>query len=202
MTFKPSSTFLFSYIWLALELYLFLYLIQAYVSSYFLISPLFFLAFARIYWWLNFSPDSSIQTLFILGVIPIQFFVNYWLPSDLFWVIFAPYIFMFLATGYLRIYFTSYHLSKEVLTIYSFKTKTWKIDQSRQITFIKNARGRVLNFGCLFIPVENNQNKDKGILHFMFLGQRSMNKFTDFIRIDGIKNVEKALNKINQNLYE
>ena len=109
---------------------------------------------------------------------------------------------MFLATGYLRIYFTSYHLSKEALTISSCKTKTWKIDQSRQITFIQNARGRVLNFGCLLIPVENNQNKDKGILHFIFLGQRSMHKLIDFIRVDGIKNVEKALNKINQNLYE
>ena len=202
MTFKPYYTFLFSYIWLALELYLFLYLIQAYITNCFLIPPLFFLAFARLYWWLNFSRDSAIQTLFILGVIPIQFCVNYWLPSDLFWVIFAPYIFMFVATGYLRIYFTSYHLSKEAITISSYKTKTWKIDQSRQITFSQNARGRVLNFGCLLIPVENNQNKDKGILHFIFLGQRSMHNFIDFIRVDGIKNVEKALNKINQNLYE
>jgi len=202
LTFKPNYTFLFSYAWLAIEIYLFLYLIQSYTTDYFLISLLFFLAFARLYWWLNFSPDSAIQTLFILGVIPIQFCANYFFSPDFFWVICGPYVLMLLVIGFYRIYFTSYHLSKEAITISLFKNTTFKIDQSRQITFIQNSRGRVLNFGCLLIPVERDQNKDKGIVHFIFLGQRSICKFRDFIRVDGIKNVKKVLNMINQNLYE
>lgn len=109
---------------------------------------------------------------------------------------------MLLATGVCRIYFMKYNLSKENVSISLFKSKTWTIDQNRQIDFKQNPRGRQLNFGCLLIPVKNNEKLDKGFLYSIFMGQRSMHQFSDFIRVDGIKNIEKVFIDIKQKFYE
>tara|TARA_B100001059_G_C17828859_1_gene583268 strand:+ start:2226 stop:2687 length:462 start_codon:yes stop_codon:yes gene_type:complete len=151
---------------------------------------------------MNFSPDSAIQTLFILGMIPTQVLLSYWLSTMYLWFIFVAYIFILLATGVYRIYFTKYNLSKENVSISLFKSKTWTIDQNRQIDFEQNPRGRLLNFGCLLIPVKNNEKLDKGFLYSIFMGQRSMHQFSDFIRVDGIKNIEKVFIDIKQKFYE
>ena len=151
---------------------------------------------------MNFSPDSAIQTLFILGMIPIHFLLNYWLSPVYLWIVFSAYIFMLLGTGVYRIYFMKYNLSKENVSISLFKSKTWTIDQNRQIDFKQNPRGRLLNFGCLLIPVNNNEKRDKGFLYSIFMGQRSMHQFSDFIRLDGIKNIEKVFIDIKGKFYE
>lgn len=202
LTLKPSFTYLFSYVWLALELIIFLCLILAYIPNSYGFSTFFFLVFARFYWWMNFSPDSAIQTLFILGMIPIQFLFNYWLSPVYLWIVFSAYIFMLLATGLYRIHFMKYNLSKENVSISLFKSKTWAIDQKRQIGFTQNPRGRLLNFGCLLIPVRCSKKVDKGLVYLIFMGQRSMHQFSNFIRVDGIKNIEKVFIDIKQKFYE
>ena len=169
MTLKPSFTYIFSYVWLSLELLIFWFLILTKIPGSFGFSIFFFLAFARLYWWMNFSPDSAIQTLFILGMIPTQVLLSYWLSTMYLWFIFVAYIFILLATGVYRIYFTKYNLSKENVSISLFKSKTWTIDQNRQIDFEQNPRGRLLNFGCLLIPVKNNEKLDKGFLYSIFI---------------------------------
>ena len=162
----------------------------------------FFFAFARFYWWMNFSPDSGIQTAFIIATIPIYFCAIHWLSPEYSWVIFITYVFIFLAIGFYRVRFLRYKISKEELTISLCKDKTWQIDRSRKILVNRNYRGKILDFGCLIVPVLHQKKVAKGLFHSILSAQRSMNHHSNTIRIDGIKNVENVLKEINQKLYE
>jgi hypothetical protein len=199
ITLQPNPTYLFSYVWLALELILFTAAIELFFPSNVpLVTTVFILCFGRLYYWLNFSPESGVQSLFILGVIPIFWLVHALDGSTYFLLIVVLYSCVLFFCGLYRVLKTKFHFTNSIVRHQLIRTKTVEIDSSRQIEMYQHSRGKKLNFGCILIPIIDPKNSDENLIFFLLFHQRSKNRFFRSLRIDGIRNPEKALQDIRK----
>lgn len=184
--FQLTWTYLFSYFWLSGELILIVYFIDALGSSDTeWLLPLALLPFARLYHWLNFSPETLIQTGVILGTIPLIYLEKLDVLGSGLLLIMSIYIALFLLLGILRNRATKYVLTEDKVEIHRFGVKSYVRDSKRPIRMLQNSRGRVLNFACILIPVEKNGQNGKSLLERLF-SQKNAKDYEGYVRLDGI----------------
>jgi hypothetical protein len=199
ITLQPSPTYLFSYIWLAMELVLFACLIEFFFAPVApLITLIFMGCFGRFYYWLNFSPESGIQTLFIFGVIPLIAVIDLFGSLEEVWLLTLAYAILFVFFGLFRILLRRYHITSTTVKRRMLWVKSFEIDKTKSIEMYQHSRGKKLNFGCILVPIiEKKKSSDSPIKSLLF-SQRFKNRFDKSLRIDGIRNPEKALQDIRK----
>lgn len=202
ITLHPSQAYLFSYVWLALELFVMNFMIHYYIPSNSLIVLTFFMiCFARLYYWLDFSPESGFQTLFILGLIPLNWVVNLLGFSDhLFQVLFV-FLLVLIALGSFRIFRTKYCISGSRITVQLILMKSFDLDNSRTMELNQHSRGKLLNFGCILLPIVESKNPEKHFLSCLLLHKRHSAKFSGYLRMDGIRNPKEVIQNLKNMLY-
>lgn len=199
ITLYLSQTYLFSYVWLAFELFGFNFMIHYYFPSNSLIVLTFFMVcFARLYYWLDFSPESGFQTLFILGLIPLNWIVNLLGFSDHFFQVLLVYLLVLIALGSIRIFRTKYYISGSHIKVKLFLVKSFEFDNSRPIELKQHSRGRLLNFGCILLPIVESKNPKKHFLSTLLFHKRHSAKFSGYLRMDGIRNPEEAIHNLKK----
>jgi hypothetical protein len=155
----PSQTYLFSYVWLAFELFVFNFIIHYYFpSSSLTILTIFMICFARLYYWLDFSPESGFQTLFILGLIPLNWTIHMLGFSDYLLPVMIVYQLLLITLGSIRIFRTKYCISGSHITVQLIRTKSFELDFSRAMELKQHSRGSLLNFGCILVPIIKLEN--------------------------------------------
>lgn len=192
---KPTFTYLFSYVWLIGELLVFSSLLNLFFPTNFCYASLvFMIVFSRFYYWMNFSPESKVQSIFIIGMIPISFLMTQGNEWDMIPLIF--YLGLFLLVGVLRISKLRYIVSEYEVSRVIFTKKTVVIDYKREITIAQTKAGKTLNFGCVLVPCLNENPIEKNWLSSMLYKQRKGELYEIFFRMDGVKSPSKTLEKI------
>ena len=193
ITIRPSLTYLFSYVWLACELIGFGLLIHFYAApeSYVYIS-IAMIVFARLYYWLDFSPESGIQSLFILGLIPLLWIVYSFNYSVHLHLIFLLYSIALICFGILRVLSIKFRVNSIRVLVQFIRSKSIEIDHSRSFKMHQHSRGKVLNFGCILIPIIDSEMPKGNLLMALLFDQRYSKKYSGFLRLDGIRNPKEA----------
>jgi hypothetical protein len=204
ITLRPTPTYLFSYLWLSIELILFTLIIERYFDPYSLIAiTVFMLFFARLYYWLNFSPETGVQTIFIVGVIPFLWIIDIFDKSSQFLTDILFYTVFLLLFGLFRVLFIRYQITNSMVTFQLLSKKSFEIDHSRPIKMYQHKRGKKLNFGCITIPVISTISVNKNLIISLLLHQRSHKRYFNTLRIDGIRNPQQTLRNLKtQYKYE
>ncbi len=191
---QPSLGYLFSYCWLAMEIIIFTLVIQYLLTTATkLILACFFLLFARFYYWLNFSPETKVQTiiLLLLSCLYLCCYVAFPHISSLWIAINVAMI--LIVIGIIRIQCLRYILilPQNQLIIQLFWCKqVYEIDRSQPITFQQHSRGQLLNFGCICLPIKTTKPvKQENWYDKLLLTQRNPfyhQSASDCIALDGI----------------
>lgn len=182
--FQLTWTYLFSYLWLSGELILIVYLIDFFETKETeWLLPLAILPFARLYHWLNFSPETLVQTGVILGLIPLIYLEKMDVLGIGLFALMTVYIILFLILGMARNRATKYVLSDDKVEIHRFKTRSYQRDLKRPIRMLQNSRGRALNFACILIPIQKKENPS--IMDRIFT-QKNATDYEGYVRLDGI----------------
>jgi hypothetical protein len=203
ITLRPSQTYLFSYVWLALEMFAFNFLIHYFITSHSLFVLTFFmLCFARLYYWLDFSPETGFQTLFILGLIPLNWILMSTDYSAHLLPILAIYCLLLIVFGIFRIAMSSYIISGSRVIVQSMRPQSFEVDTSRSIELQQNSRGKLLNFGCILIPVIESYKPTKHFLWLLSFHQRYNTRYSGYLRIDGIKNPKEVIQSLKTRILK
>jgi hypothetical protein len=197
VTLRPSQSYLFSYVWLAFELVGFNLMIHYFLPSNALfVLTLFMVCFARLYYWLDFSPESGFQTLFILGLIPLNWVVyRHGFSSHLLEVLLF-YQLMFITLGSIRISRTNYFIAGSRLIIQLIRSKSFELDNARSFELRQHSRGKLLNFGCILVPIVESNNPKKRLLSTVLFHKRHDAIFSGFYRMDGIRNPKEVIQNL------
>jgi len=197
ITLRPSQTYLFSYVWLALELFFMHLIIYHYFPEHFeYLATAFFVAFARFYYWLDFSPETGFQSIYILGMIPLHWFINSVGGTEYHKLIVIFYLFSFIALGSIRIALTKYRITHSNIIVQLIGSKIFVTDQSRQPELAQHGRGKILNFGCILMPVAEVKNKADTIFLALLFRKRYDAKYSGYLRIDGIRNPKEVTKQL------
>jgi hypothetical protein len=62
----------------------------------------------------------------------------------------------------------------------------------------QHSRGKKLNFGCILVPIIEKKKSSDSPINSLLFSQRFKNRFDKSLRIDGIRNPEKALQDIRK----
>ena len=203
ITIRQTQTYLFSYLWLALELFIMNLGINYYFpSSSLIILSLFMFCFARLYYWLDFSPETSFQTLFILGLIPLNWIVFQLGFFDQFHFVLFIYLLVLITMGSIRIYKKKFLISGSKITVQLFRLKSFELDNSRTIKFHQHSRGKLFNFGCILVPIVGAKNTKKNLLLCILFHKRHDAIFSGFYRMDGIRNPKEVIQNLKNKLTD
>jgi hypothetical protein len=203
ITIRQTQTYLFSYLWLALELFIMNLGINYYFpSSSLIILSLFMFCFARLYYWLDFSPETSFQTLFILGLIPLNWIVNELRFFEHFHFVLLLYLLMFITLGSFRIYKKKFFISGSKITVQLFRLKSFELDNSRTIKFHQHSRGKLFNFGCILVPIVESNVAKNNLLSTVLFHKRHDAIFSGFYRMDGIRNPKEVIQNLKNKLTD
>lgn len=184
--FQLTWTYLFSYLWLSGELIVIVYLIDTFETSETeWLLPLAILPFARLYHWLNFSPETLVQTGVILGLIPLIYFEKMNVLGIGLFALMSVYIGLFLILGIARNRATKYVLTDDKVEIHRFKTRSYQRDSTRPIRMLQNSRGRALNFACILIPIQKSDGQTASLINRIF-SQKNAKDYEGYVRLDGI----------------
>lgn len=194
---RPSQSYLFSYVWLAFELVGFNLMIHYFLPPNALfVLTLFVVCFARLYYWLDFSPESGFQTLFILGLIPLNWTVYDLGYSSHLLEVLLFYQLMFITLGSIRISRTNYFITRTRLIVQLIRTKSFEIDNSRPFELLQHSRGKLLNFGCILVPIIESKNPRKHRLSTVLFHKRYNERFSGYHRMDGIRNPKEVIQNL------
>lgn len=197
ITLRPSQAYLFSYIWLAGELFVANSLIYSYFPAYSLFALTLCMGlFARLYHWLDFSPESGFQIVFILGLIPLNWHIHQFGFSDHTPRVLLLYLAVFITLGSIRIFRTNYYITHSHVIIQLVRSKSYELDPSRPIQLHQHSRGKLLNFGCVLVPIIESKHPKRHALHAFFFHKRHSATFSRFLRLDGISNPEEVVHDI------
>ena len=176
-------------------------MIHYYVSSNSLVVlTLFMVCFARLYYWLDFSPETGFQTLFILGLIPLNWILYLLGFNNCFFQVLGAYLLLLITLGSLRIFLTKYTISNTRISVQLILKKTFQLDNSRTLEFKQHSRGRLLNFGCILVPIVELNNPKKHFLSILLFHRRHSAAFSGFLRMDGIKNPAEVIQILTNKL--
>ena len=203
ITIRQTQTYLFSYLWLALELFIMNLVINYYwPSSSLIILSLFMFCFARLYYWLDFSPETSFQTLFILGLIPLNWIVFQLGFFDHFHFVLFIYLLVLITMGSIRIYKKKFLISGSQITVQLIRSKSFELDNSKPIILMQHSRGKLFNFGCILVPIVGAKNTKKNLLLSILFHKRHDAIFSGFYRMDGIRNPKEVIQNLKNKLTD
>ena len=194
---RPTLTYLFSYIWLIGELILFTYLSDFTANEFAWVSPLFFLLFARLYYWLNFSPETNVQSVFIVGLAGISLLSQLIEISINYYLLVTFWLMALLIVGIARNRMIQYGINKQSVSYALLRSKNLSRDISKPVKAIQHGRGKLLNFGCILIPITTTPSRSN-VLFKLFFGKRNDGYYHGHIRIDGIPNHQQVVEQIKQ----
>ncbi|MBU3660941.1 MAG: hypothetical protein FGM14_13775 [Flavobacteriales bacterium] len=171
-------------------------------SSSLIILSLLMVCFARLYYWLDFSPETSFQTLFILGLIPLNWIVNELGFFDHFHFVLSLYLLMFITLGSFRIYKKKFFISDSQITVQLIRSKSYLLDNSRTINFQQHSRGKLFNFGCILVPIVGVKNTKKHPLLSILFYKRHDAIFSGFYRMDGVRNPKELIQNLKNKVTD
>lgn len=193
---KPTITFLFSYLWLAMEFFLFSALILSFFETQFvLVFSTFMLLFMRLYWWLNFSSETPTQMWMLALSIPLVWASFYFEILPIYLLCYTAFIVL---VGIIRITMTRYTISKNTLVVKRFKTVNYERGYKAKTLTHQHARGKRLNFACIILPVQTEKKIRNSTLNFLLFGQRNNALFTQGYRMDGIADHQRILQELKK----
>ena len=203
ITIRQTQTYLFSYVWLALELFIMNLGINYYFpSSSLIILSLFMFCFARLYYWLDFSPETSFQTLFILGLIPLNWIVFQLGFFDQFHFVLFIYLLVLITMGSIRIYKKKFLISGSQITVQLTRSKSFELDNSKPIILMQHSRGKLFNFGCILVPIVESNVAKNNLLSTVLFHKRHDAIFSGFYRMDGIRNPKEVIQNLKNKLTD
>ena len=202
VTLRPSQSYLFSYVWLAFELVGFNLMIHYFLpSNALIVLTLFMICFARLYYWLDFSPESGFQTLFILGLIPLNWIVYHLGFSNHLLEVLLLYQLILITLGSIRISKTKYIITSSHIIVQLIRSKSFELDKTRPVELQQHSRGKLLNFGCLLVPIVESENPRKHFLSSLLFHKRYNAIFSGFQRMDGIQNPKEVIQNLKKHTY-
>jgi hypothetical protein len=178
MDLKPSWSFLFNYIWLALELLLIVWLCTAFATNSITVT-LSLIGFAGLYFWLNFTEHTRIQVIFILFLAVIWSF-----KWDVQTSLINSYILVTLlvAYGVYRIHKTQMTISRQqVFVKYPGGQEGEKPEWRSDVRYTQTLPGKLFNFGSIYIPIAESREPARALLP-------KRNEDLNTIKLDGINN--------------
>ena len=203
ITVRPSQTYLFSYVWLAFELFAMNIIIHYYIpSNSLIVLTLFLLCFARLYYWLDFSTESGFQTFFILGLIPLNWIVYHLGFSDHLLEVLLLYQLILITLGSIRISKTKYFITSSHIIVHLIRSKSFELDVSRPFELKQHSRGKLLNFGCILVPIVESKNRKKHFLSTLVFHKRYNAIFSGFHRMVGIRNPKEVIQNLKNMLND
>ncbi len=199
VTLRPSQSYLFSYVWLAFELFGFNLMIHYFLPvNSLIVVTLFMVCFARLYYWLDFSPETGFQTLFILGLIPLNWIVYHLGFSAHLLEILFFYQLILITLGSFRISRTKYFITGSRIIVQLIRSKSFELDNSRPVELQQHSRGKLLNFGCILVPIVESKKPRKHFLSTLLFHKRYNAIFSGFQRMDGIRNPKEVIQNLKK----
>jgi type III secretory pathway component EscV len=158
--------------------------------------------FARLYYWLDFSPETSFQTLFILGLIPLNWIVFQLGFFDQFHFVLFIYLLVLITMGSIRIYKKKFLISGSQITVQLTRSKSFELDNSKPIILMQHSRGKLFNFGCILVPIVESNVAKNNLLSTVLFHKRHDAIFSGFYRMDGIRNPKEVIQNLKNKLTD